>query len=55
MTLLKIAGIIAAVLFFLCVFIGFVRWAVREWKKIEQEEEELRRQSCPSLRARGGN
>jgi len=55
MTVLKIVGLIAAIAFFLYALIGLVRWMVREWKKIEREEEELRRQSCPTVGRGAGN
>ena len=52
MTVLKVGLVVAAVAFFCFAFFKLVCWTCAEWKKIEAEEEELRR--CPSLRKRGG-
>lgn len=45
MQTVKIVALIAAVLFFLYALIGLLRWTCAEWKKIEAEEAELRRQA----------
>ena len=54
MTVLKVGLLIAAVAFFLYAFIGLVRWMVRELKKIEREEEDLRQARLRAI-TRSGN
>jgi len=51
MTLLKIT---AAILFLGFAFFKLVRWTVREWKKIEAEEEQLRQAGLRAI-TRSGN
>lgn len=47
MTVLKMLALIAAVLFLGFAFFKLGRFIITEWRKIEAEEEGLRRQSCP--------
>jgi len=54
MTWKEIVPTVATIFGFFFILFLFVRWTYREWKKVKAEEEELRRQGCPSLRARGG-
>ena len=55
MTVLKIVAVVAAVALYCLAFFGCVRWAIREWKKIEVDEEQRRQAGCPGLHTRGGN
>ena len=53
MTVLKIVGLIAAILFLGFAFFKLVQFFCAEWKRIEADEAERRR--FPALRKRGGN
>jgi hypothetical protein len=51
--IVSVLCILAVLCFFGWVFRGLVRWIISEWRKIEAEEEELRRQGFPALQKRG--
>jgi len=55
MAAIKIIGLIAAIALLLFAFLKLGQFFCAEWKRIEREEEELRRQAGLRVIARSGN
>lgn len=55
MATIKIVGLIAANALLLFAFFKVFQFIVKNWRQIEKDEEELRRQAGLRVRARSGN